>query len=587
MSDFEKSAIESPSKNRLKLKKNTGKVHIEIMRHYLGYIDDAIKNYWNHPALTNYGGNTYTYGDIAAGIAKYHILFEKCSIDKGDKIALCGKNSAEWCIAYLAVLTYDAVAVPLLSDFLPKNVVELTKISDSRLILVDDAIMTSFKKHKVADDFAEIENFGAIINVNGIKIMPESNNLPSNIEEDVEKAFTTRYPGGVTPKRVNYERKNLNALSVISFTSGTSSSPKGVMIPARAISANLEFARKEMEAEPGWTILSILPLAHMFGQAFDFIFPFSKGCHIYIFTVKPTPARLLAALAEVKPFMFLTVPLVIEKVFRSKVMPALEKPAMRILMHIPGIKGLVLGKIRKLLIDTFGGNVGIGGIILGGAALNKEVEELMHKMKFPYLVGYGMTECAPLIGYKKWQEFTMRSCGAVARPSVEVRIDSENPAEVPGEIQVHGDAVMVGYYKNEKATKEVFTADGWLKTGDMGTMDANGNMYIRGRCKNMILTANGQNIYPEEIEDMVNQLPYVTESLIVGRKNTLVALVVANSDAATEAGLTEEAMNKEIENSVFALNKELPSYSQITQCEIRKEPFEKTPKLSIKRFMYK
>ena len=351
------------------------------MRHYLGYIDDAIKNYWNNPALTNYGGNTYTYGDIAAGIAKYHILFEKCNIDKGDKIALCGKNSAEWCIAYLAVLTYDAVAVPLLSDFLPKNVVELTRISDSRLILVDDAIMTSFKKHKVADDFAEIENFGAIINVNGIKIMPESNNLPTKIEEDVEKVFATRYPGGVTPKRVNYEKNNLNALSVISFTSGTSSSPKGVMIPARAISANLEFARKEMEAEPGWTILSILPLAHMFGQAFDFIFPFSKGCHIYIFTVKPTPARLLAALAEVKPFMFLTVPLVIEKVFRSKVMPALEKPAMRILMHIPGIKGLVLGKIRKLLIDTFGGNVGIGGIILGGAALNKDVEELKRELE--------------------------------------------------------------------------------------------------------------------------------------------------------------------------------------------------------------
>ena len=557
------------------------------MRHYLGYIDDAIKNNWNHPALTNYGGSTFTYGDIAAGIAVYHILFEKCGIDKGDKIALCGKNSAEWCIAYLAVLTYDAVAVPLLPDFLPKNVVELTKISDSKLILVDDAIMTSFRKHNVADDFAGIDNFGAIINVNSLKIMPESNSLPSDIMEEVEKTFSTRYPGGVTPKRVNYEKSNLDALAVISFTSGTSSSPKGVMIPARAISANLEFARKEMEAEPGWTILSILPLAHMFGQAFDFIFPFSKGCHIYIFTVKPTPARLLAALAEVKPFMFLTVPLVIEKVFRSKVMPMLEKPIMRILMHIPGIKGILLKKIRTKLVDTFGGNVGIGGLILGGAALNKEVEELMHEMKFPYLVGYGMTECAPLIGYKRWQEFTIRSCGAVARPSVEVRIDSENPAEVPGEIQVHGDAVMVGYYKNEKATRDVFTDDGWLKTGDMGTMDAAGNMYIRGRCKNMILTANGQNIYPEEIEDMINQLPYITESLVVGRKHALVALVVANYDAANEAGLDEQKTNKEIENSVLALNKELPSYSQITQCEIRKEPFEKTPKLSIKRFMYK
>ena len=303
--------------------------------------------------------------------------------------------------------------------------------------------------------------------------------------------------------------------------------------------------------------------------------------------MKPTPARLLAALAEVKPFMFLTVPLVIEKVFRSKVMPMLEKPVMRFLMHIPGIKGILLKKIRTKLVDTFGGNVGIGGLILGGAALNKEVEELMHEMKFPYLVGYGMTECAPLIGYKRWQEFAIRSCGAVARPSVEVRIDSENPAEVPGEIQVHGDAVMVGYYKNEKATRDVFTDDGWLKTGDMGTMDAAGNMYIRGRCKNMILTANGQNIYPEEIEDMINQLPYVTESLVVGRKHALVALVVANYDASGEAGLDEEKINKEIENSVLALNKELPSYSQITQCEIRKEPFEKTPKLSIKRFMYK
>ncbi len=557
------------------------------MRHYLGYIDDAIKNYWNNPALTNYGGNTFTYGDIAAGIAKYHILFEKCNINKGDKIALCGKNSAEWCIAYLAVLTYDAVAVPLLPDFLPKNVVELTKISDSRLILVDDAIMTSFRKHDVANDFAEIDQFGAIINVLGIKIMPESNNLHQDIEEEVEKTFATRYPSGVTPKRVNYAKTNLDALAVISFTSGTSSSPKGVMIPARAISANLEFALKEMEANPGWTILSILPLAHMFGQAFDFIFPFTKGCHIHIFTVKPTPARLITALAEVKPFMFLTVPLVIEKIFRSKVMPMLEKPMIRILMHIPGVRGILLKKIRTKLVETFGGNVGIGGLILGGAALNKEVEELMHEMKFPYLVGYGMTECAPLIGYKNWKQFAIRSCGAIARPSVDVRIDSENPAEIPGEIQVHGDAVMVGYYKNEKATKEVFTEDGWLKTGDMGTMDADENMYIRGRCKNMILTANGQNIYPEEIEDMVNQLPYVTESLIVGRKNTLVALVVANSDAAKEAGIDEETMNKEIENNVFALNKELPSYSQITLCEIRKEPFEKTPKLSIKRFMYK
>ena len=557
------------------------------MKHFLTYIDEAIKQYWNEPALTNYGANTITYGDVASGIEKYHIIFEKCGINKGDKIALCAKNSAEWCVAYLSVLTYDAVAVPLLPDFLPENIVDLTRISDSRMLMVDNAIMSSLVKKGVADKFGALEGFCAILNINDVKFMAESNNMSADLMDAAQKTFETRFPGGVTPKRVNYAKSNLDALSVISFTSGTSSSPKGVMIPARAVSANLEFAHIEMEAEVGWTILSILPLAHMFGMAFDFIFPFTKGCHIYIFNVKPTPARLVAALAEVKPFMFLTVPLVVEKIFRSKVMPTLEKPLMRVLMAIPGVRGLLLKKICSKLVGVFGGNVGTGGLILGGAAINKEVEDLMSEMKFPYLVGYGMTECAPLIGYRNWRRFKKYSCGAVAHPSVEVRIDSENPAEVPGEIQVSGDAVMVGYYKNEKATNDVFTPDGWLRTGDMGTMDADENMYIRGRCKNMILTANGQNIYPEEIEDMVNQLPYVTESLIVGRKNTLVALVVPNAEAAAQAGITEEELNKAIENDVFALNKKLPSYSQITLCEVQNQPFEKTPKLSIKRFMYK
>ena len=556
------------------------------MKHYLNFIDEAIKKYWAEPALTNYGSNTLTYADVASGIEKYHIIFEKCKIQKGDKIALCAKNSAEWCVAYLAVLTYDAVAVPLLPDFHPKNIVDLTRISDSRMIIVDDAIMSGLIKNKVAGDFATCNGFCAIFNLTGMKFMSESNNMEDDLMNIVEGAYKLRFPNGVLPKRVNYSKTNLDALSIISFTSGTSSSPKGVMIPARAISANLEFAHKEMEAEVGWTILSILPLAHMFGQAFDFIFPFTKGCHIYIFNVKPTPARLIAALAEVKPFMFLTVPLVIEKIFRSKVMPTLEKPFMRFLMAIPGIRGMLLKKICTKLINIFGGNIETGGLILGGAAINKDVEVLMHEMGFPYLVGYGMTECAPLIGYRGWREFVMRSCGAIARPSVDVRIDSENPVQIPGEIQVKGDAVMLGYYKNEKATKEVFTDDGWLKTGDMGTMDTGENIYIRGRCKNMILTANGQNIYPEEIEDMVNQLPLVLESLIVGRKNALVALVVINSEAITQSGLSDDEVKKNIEKDVLALNKDLPVYSKITQCEIRNEPFEKTPKLSIKRFMY-
>ena len=530
------------------------------MKHFLTYIDEAIKSYWNEPALTNYGSNTLTYGDVAAGIEKYHLVFEKCGIQKGDKIALCAKNSAEWCVAYLAVLTYDAVAVPLLPDFLPANVVDLTRISDSRMMIVDNAIMSSFIKSGVAGDFASLPGFCAILNLNSMKLMDESNNMPADLMDAVDKTYEVRFPGGVTPKRVNYSRTRLDALSVISFTSGTSSSPKGVMIPARAVSANLEFAHKEMKADVGWTILSILPLAHMFGMAFDFIFPFTKGCH-----------------------MFLTVPLVVEKIFRSKVMPKLEKPLMRVLMAIPGVRGMILKKICSTLVDVFGGNVGIGGLILGGAAINKEVEQLMSEMKFPYLVGYGMTECAPLIGYRNWRKFKIHSCGAVAHPSVEVRIDSENPAEVPGEIQVKGDAVMVGYYKNEKATDAVFTEDGWLKTGDMGTMDSDENMYIRGRCKNMILTANGQNIYPEEIEDLVNQLPMVAESLIVGRKNTLVALVVPNFDAAQQAGINEEDLKKIVWEKIKEINKTFPPYKYIKNMIFTAEELIKTTTKKVKR----
>ncbi|MBR6649097.1 MAG: AMP-binding protein [Bacteroidaceae bacterium] len=343
----------------------------------------------------------------------------------------------------------------------------------------------------------------------------------------------------------------------------------------------------KMAAEPGFTILSILPLAHIFGQAFDFIFPFSKGCHIHIYTEKPIPAKLLKALGEVKPFMFLTVPLLVEKIFRLKVMPMLQKPVMRLLMSIPGIKNLLINKVRGLLVNVFGGNVEKGGLLIGGAAINKEVEDTMHKIKFPYVIGYGMTECAPLVSYTRWQDFTPHTCGAVARPYVDVRIDSEDEANIPGEILLKGDAVTTGYYKNPEATASSFTEDGWFRTGDMGTKDAKENIVIRGRCKNMILTANGQNIYPEEIEELINQLPLVLESLVVGRKHGLVALIVANEDAVKVAGLSSVQVKQEFENCIKELNSKLPIYSKITSFEIMDSPFEKTPKLSIKRFLYK
>ncbi len=557
------------------------------MKHFLTYVDDAVKQYWSRPALTNYGANTYTYGDVASHIERMHILFEKCYIKKGDKIALCARNSAEWCIAYFAIVSYDAVAVPLLSDFHPHNIFDLVKASDSRLLLVDKATMSGLKRDDIPQLFTRLDGFCGLLNIVGLEVELNCNSVLNNIIEEIDKAFVARFPNGVTPKRVNYAKTNLDATAVISYTSGTSSSPKGVILPARAISANLEYARSHMPTKDDSTILSILPLAHIFGQAFDFIFPFSKGCHIYIYTEKPIPVRLLKALGEVKPFMFLTVPLLVEKIFRSKVIPILKKPAIKVLLCIPGIKTLLTNKIRNTLILAFGGNVEQGGLLIGGAAVNKEVEEAMCKIKFPYVIGYGMTECAPLVSYTRWQDFTPRTCGAVAHPYVDARIDSEDPANIPGEIQIKGDAVTVGYYKNPEATAASYTDDGWFKTGDMGTIDSKENITIRGRCKNMILTANGQNVYPEEIEELVNQLPYVVESLIVGRKHGLTALIVPNTDAAKEDGVDEETLATLIEKNLFEINNRLPVYSKLTSCEIMKEPFEKTPKLSIKRFMYK
>lgn len=557
------------------------------MKHFLYYIGESIKENWSAPALSNYGANTLTYGDVASFIKRYHILFEKCGIAKGDKVALCARNSAEWCVTYFAIVSYEAVAVPLLPDFLPRNVLDLTRLSDSRLLLADASIVSGLKRDNVLQQFDTLDDFCGIIDIIKLESFPECRCLIPELNNEVDKCFKSRYPNGVTQKHIDFGKGSLDAISVISYTSGTSSAPKGVILPARAISANLEFARSHMYAEQGYTILSILPLAHIFGQAFDFIFPFSKGCHIYIYTEKPIPARLLKALAEVKPFMFLTVPLLVEKIFRLKIMPLLEEKSMRILTAIPFVKGMIYNKIRTKLIETFGGNVDKGGLLIGGAALNKEVEDVMCRIKFPYVVGYGMTECAPLVSYTRWQDFIPHTCGAVAHPSVDVRIDSENPAEVPGEIHLKGDAVTTGYYKNVEATNAAFTADGWFRTGDMGTMDAKENIVIRGRCKNMILTANGQNVYPEEIEELVNQLPYIVESLIVGRKHGLVALAVPDYNAAAEAGIDNEELEKLIKKSISEVNTKLPVYSKITDCEIMKEPFEKTPKLSIKRFMYK
>ena len=558
------------------------------MKHFLWYIEDAIRNNWDKPAISNYGATTYTYGGIAGNVAKLHILFEKCGLKKGDHIAIASRNSAEWCIAFIAIASYKAVAVPLLPDFLPENIAHLTKLSDSKLVLVDKNVLAGLKKSGSLEKMAETDGLIGVVDIVNHTPVIGCNALTEVSVEDVVALYNKEYPGGYTVADLAYPHDGLDDLSVISYTSGTSSSPKGVMLPARSLSANVEIARRLVPVavnEPGST-LSILPLAHIFGLAFDFLLLFSCGCHINIFTEKPAPARLLKALADVKPFIFLTVPLLIEKIFRSKVIPTLNKPAMRILTSIPGVRQVIHKKVRDKIIATFGGNLAKAGFFIGGAAISKDVDKVMKKIGIPYAVGYGMTECGPLISYVASSHPTIDDRGGVATPTIELRIDSDKPAKVPGEIQVRGDVVTLGYYKNEEATEASFTTDGWLKTGDMGIQDRFGTVFIKGRCKNMILTANGQNVYPEEIEDLVNQLPYVLESLIVGRNHALVALVVVDQDALKAAGIAGDKAKEVIEANVFALNAQLPAYSQIARCELRTEPFEKTPKLSIKRFMY-
>ena len=558
------------------------------MKHFVSLLNDSVKENWTSPAVTNFGGKTYTYGQMAEQIAKYHILFAEAGIKKGDKVALYARNSAEWVIAYFATLTYEAVSVPFLPDFIPAAVAELGAFSECKLLIADDIAFNSLESdEKYIKQLESTKGFAGIINVKDISICVATEKALSAAHDTLDEHFANLYPNGLSADNLNYypEERDMEAVVEISFTSGTTSATsKGVVLPARSLSVNLDFARREIPATRGGHIFAILPMAHMFGQTFDVLFPIAGGCHVFVMSGKPTPARLLEGLAKVKPFMFLTVPLVIEKIFKSKVFPATRKFPAKMLLKVPGLDKIVLNKIRESLLTAFG-NGFTTGLILGGAALNHEVEDLLKRMKFPYVVGYGMTECGPLISYCDKSKFVKYSCGQKADP-LELRIDSANPRKVLGEIQVKGDAVMLGYYKNNEATAATFTEDGCLKTGDMGIMDAKGNVFIKGRCKNMILTGNGQNIYPEEIEDKINNLPYVVESLVVGRKNAIVALVVADYDAGKKDGLDDQALEKLVNENILALNAELAAYSKIGYSEIRREAFEKTPKQSIKRYLY-
>ncbi len=544
------------------------------MRHYLDRLQESMIAKWNTSALSDYKGETFTFANFATEIARLHTIFRLLDVKAGDKAALAAKNSSRWAMAFLATTTYRAVAVPILSDFTPEAITNLTAHSDSVVLFTEPKIWEEMEVEKLPE-------IRIAINLEDYSILYlRDRTKRSEIEEALSK-IPAVYPEEMKHEVVKYEELSLDDLAIINYTSGTTSQPKGVMLTSRNISTNIDFALNNIAVKDGDQIISMLPLAHMYGMAFEFIYPICGGGHVYFLGKTPTPTLLMQALSEVKPYLLITVPLVIEKVFKGKIMPILQKPVMRVLTTIPGVSDLIYGKVRKQLLTTFGGK--LQSIVLGGAALNPSIEKVMRKVQLPYTVGYGMTECAPLLSYAAWQSFKAGSCGR-AVDGLELRIDSDNPSKQVGEIQAKGSNVMIGYYKNEEATKAAFTEDGFLRTGDLGIIDKQGNVYIKGRSKCMILTANGQNIYPEEVEAVLNNLPHVAESLIVERDKRLVALVALTAE---DAALDEATITTELEQTRKEANAALPAYSQIAKIEIMREGFIHTPKHSIKRFLYK
>ncbi len=543
--------------------------------HYLERLQAATRKFWDKPALNNIGGETFNYAQMATQIEKFHLVFEKLGFKKGDKIAICAQNGARWGMAYLAVNTYETVIVPILADFTPDSVNHLVNHSESL------ALFTNAAKWKKLD-LAKMPLLKLVIDVDTWKTLWTADESIQAIYDQMDDLFAAKHPGGYGPDDVVFPTDNWDDLSTINYTSGSTGDPKGVMLTYRNFSANVDYSQRNVPA--GDKMVSMLPMAHMYGLVIEFIYPLCNGTSIYWLGKTPTPAALMKAFADVKPYLLITVPLVMEKIYKSKVKPTLDKPLIKFLLKVPGINNLIYKKVKNGLVEAFGGNV--QEFIMGGAALNPEVERLFKRIKFPYLVGYGMTEACPLLAYEHWTKYVAGSCGKCVDVA-EVRIDSEDPQHVVGEIQARGENIMVGYYKNPEATANAFTEDGWLKTGDLGIIDAEGNIFIRGRSKNMILGPSGQNIYPEEIEAVVNNQDYVIESVVVDRGGKLVALVFTDEQAIAKALLDVEARSNIPENIRVGANRQLPSYSQIAKVELQAQPFEKTPKMSIKRFLYK
>ena len=538
---------------------------------------EAFKKHWDRPAISNYQGMTLHYRDLAERVAKMHIMYEECGLEKGDKVAICSRNQANWAVAFFSALTYGAVPVPLLHEFKSSNIHHLVNHSEAKILYVDDVIWEGLSE-------SEMPDLHAIIQVNTFKLLYASDDKIVNAREHLNELFGRRYPDAFTPECLDYYEDSADELAIINYTSGTSGFSKGVMVPYRAVLSNLQFAQSVL---PGLdhtkNIVSMLPSAHMYGLMFELMYELSVGAHVHFLSRVPSPKIIMKALSEVKPYLVIAVPLVIEKIYKTKVKPVIEKEGMRFLMKLPVISQVVKDKIKAELVNAFGGE--FYEVIIGGAAFNKEVEAFFKEIGFPFTVGYGMTECAPIITYDDWNVEKLYSCGKAA-PNMEIKIDSADPANVPGEILVKGANVFLGYYKNEEATDAVFTADGWFRTGDMGIVDSEGSLFIKGRSKCMILGPSGQNIYPEEVETVINSQPYVVDSLVVEDDGGLTALIYPDFQQGAKDGMSQDKFIKYIEGTLPELNKELPNYARLKKIEVMSEDFERTPKKSIKRYLY-
>lgn len=543
-------------------------------------IEKSIIDNWDLDSLTDYKGKTLQYHDVARKIEKLHIMFEASGVQRGDKIALCGRNSAAWAAAFLSILTYGAVAVPILHEFTPDQVHNIVNHSDAKLLFVGDVAATQI-------DATKMPGLEGIIYIPDYSLVVSRTEQLTYAREHLNEMFGKKYPKYFRKEHVHYHHEQSpEELALINYTSGTTGFSKGVMIPYRALWSNYDFAMTVIgkKIKKGANVISILPMAHMYGMAFEFLFEFIYGCHVFYLTRVPSPAIIAAAFAEVKPAIIIAVPLVIEKIIRKKVFPKIQNNRMRLLLNMPIVSKKVNEKIRQQVVNAFGGN--FYEIIVGGAAFNQEVEQFLKRIDFPYTVGYGATECAPIICYADYQEFVPGSCG---KPVVhmEVKIDSPDPENVPGEILARGLNVMLGYFKNEEATAQTLDEDGWYHTGDLGLMDADGNVFIKGRSKNMLLGASGQNIYPEEIEDKLNSLAMVNECVVVQRGEKLVGLVHPDYDEAATMRLNDADLENIMEQNRQELNASQPPYCRLAAIEIVREEFEKTPKKSIKRYLYK